>query len=64
MISRIGLVSALTMASRILGLGRDILTSAVFGTSIWNSAFVTAFMIPNLFRRLLGEGALTAALMP
>ncbi|NEQ71164.1 MAG: murein biosynthesis integral membrane protein MurJ, partial [Symploca sp. SIO2D2] len=62
--SRIGLVSALTMVSRFLGLARDVLTSAVFGASIWHSAFVTAFMIPNLFRRLLGEGALTAALMP
>lgn len=40
------------------------LTTAVFGTSALNSAFVTAFTLPNLFRRLLGEGALTAALVP
>lgn len=64
LVSRIGLVSALTMISRILGLGRDMMTSAMLGASVWNSAFVTAFTLPNLFRRMLGEGALTAALMP
>ncbi|MCH6255568.1 murein biosynthesis integral membrane protein MurJ [Puniceicoccaceae bacterium K14] len=64
LLSRIGVVSSLTMVSRVLGLGRDMLTSAVFGTSVWNSAFITAFTLPNLFRRLLGEGVLTAALMP
>lgn len=64
LLSRIGVVSSLTMVSRILGLGRDMLTSAVFGASVWNSAFITAFTLPNLFRRLLGEGVLTAALMP
>lgn len=40
------------------------LTTAVFGASILNSAFITAFTLPNLFRRLLGEGALTAAFIP
>lgn len=64
LISRIGTVSAFTMISRILGLARDMMTSAFLGTSVWNSAFITAFTLPNLFRRLLGEGALTAALMP
>lgn len=52
------------MVSRVLGLGRDILVTAVFGTSALASAFYTAFTLPNLFRRLLGEGALTAALVP
>lgn len=52
------------MMSRVLGLARDVLTAAVFGASALNSAFVTAFTLPNLFRRLLGEGALTAALVP
>lgn len=64
LLSRIGPVSSFTMISRVLGLARDILTSAVFGASVWNDAFITAFTLPNLFRRLLGEGALTAALMP
>ncbi|MDQ8198406.1 murein biosynthesis integral membrane protein MurJ [Pelagicoccus enzymogenes] len=61
---RIGLVSAFTMLSRVVGLLRDMTTSYMLGASVWNSAFITAFTLPNLFRRLLGEGALTAALMP
>ncbi|MGH8017101.1 MAG: murein biosynthesis integral membrane protein MurJ [Opitutaceae bacterium] len=60
----IGTVSGATVLSRVLGLARDMLTTAVFGASALNSAFVTAFTLPNLFRRLLGEGALTAALVP
>ncbi len=60
----IGIVSGVTMASRVLGLGRDMAITAVFGASALASAFVTAFTLPNLFRRLLGEGALTAALVP
>lgn len=52
------------MASRVLGLGRDMAITAVFGAGALASAFVTAFTMPNLFRRLLGEGALTAALVP
>ena len=53
-----------TMVSRVLGLFRDQLIAAVFGATAIGSAFVIAFQIPNLFRRLLGEGALTAAIVP
>ena len=60
----IGVVAGLTVVSRVLGLLRDQLSAAVFGTSALNSAFLTAFRIPNLFRRLLGEGSLTAAFVP
>lgn len=60
----IGIVSGMTMVSRVLGLGRDMAVTAVFGVTALASAFVTAFTLPNLFRRLLGEGALTAALVP
>lgn len=63
-LKHIGIVASATLLSRVLGLGRDIMTTAVFGTSALNSAFVTAFTLPNLFRRLLGEGALTAAFVP
>ena len=59
-----GVISAFTMLSRCLGLVRDILMAGFFGTSIYMSAFVIAFMIPNLFRRLFGEGALSAAFVP
>ena len=63
-LERIGLVAGATMASRVLGLVRDMLTAAAFGTTALASAFYTAFTLPNLFRRLLGEGALTAAFIP
>jgi putative peptidoglycan lipid II flippase len=57
-------VSFLTFISRISGLVRDIFIFSAFGTSELNSAFLFAFSIPNLFRRLLGEGALASALIP
>jgi putative peptidoglycan lipid II flippase len=60
----IGVVSLLTVISRVLGLLRDQLGAAIFGASLLNSAFLTAFRLPNLFRRLLGEGSLTAAFLP
>jgi putative peptidoglycan lipid II flippase len=64
MLKNIFSVSLLTLLSRISGLLRDIFIFATFGTSELNSAFLFAFNIPNLFRRLLGEGALTSALIP
>lgn len=60
----IAVIGISTMGSRILGLVRDILIFAALGTSLWNSAFILAFTLPNLFRRLLGEGALTSAVVP
>ncbi|MEM0967201.1 MAG: murein biosynthesis integral membrane protein MurJ [Verrucomicrobiota bacterium] len=57
-------VSSSTLGSRVLGLFRDILLYAQLGLSQTNSAFLLAFTIPNLFRRLFGEGALSAALIP
>ncbi|MEM7672090.1 MAG: murein biosynthesis integral membrane protein MurJ [Verrucomicrobiota bacterium] len=60
----LGLVSGLTVLSRILGLLRDVVVYALLGTSVYSSAFVLAFTLPNLFRRLLGEGAMTSALVP
>lgn len=57
-------VMALTMVSRVSGMARDAVCSRIFGASpIW-SAFVTAFIAPNLFRRLFGEGAISAAFIP
>ncbi len=63
-LKNIGIVSLLTIVSRFLGLARDLMSAAIFGTVVWMDAFVTAFSLPNLFRRLLGEGALTAAFVP
>ena len=53
-----------TMASRLLGMVREMVYAAFMGDSWVASAFMLAFQVPNLFRRLLGEGALTAAFIP
>lgn len=57
-------VSLLTLASRITGLIRDLLMAAVFGATALTDAFNVAFRIPNLFRRLFGEGAFSQAFVP
>ena len=57
-------VSALTFLSRITGLARDAAMSRVFGVGVVTDAFSFAFMVPNLFRRLFGEGALTSSFLP
>ncbi|MDR1906675.1 MAG: murein biosynthesis integral membrane protein MurJ [Puniceicoccales bacterium] len=57
-------VSFCTFLSRISGLLRDVLIFSELGTGELNSAFLLAFTVPNLFRRLLGEGALNSALIP
>jgi putative peptidoglycan lipid II flippase len=62
--SSIRIVAFSTILSRLTGLLRDMLVYAVFGTSAINSAFIIAFTVPNLFRRFMGEGALTSALVP
>ncbi len=58
------LIATLTLASRILGLGREYVFSHFFGTSELLSAYRIAFMLPNLARRLFGEGALSSAMIP
>jgi len=63
-IKNTAVVSLFTVGSRILGLIRDILIFAALGASRWNDAFILALTLPNLFRRLLGEGALTSAVVP
>lgn len=57
-------MGAATLASRILGMVREMVFAHFMGDSKIAGAFTFAFMIPNLFRRLLGEGALTAAFIP
>ncbi|MGH7200279.1 MAG: lipid II flippase MurJ, partial [Planctomycetaceae bacterium] len=58
------LVSLLTLLSRVLGLARDVGMAVVFGGGPVMDAFSVAFRLPNLARRLFGEGALTAAFLP
>lgn len=57
-------VSLLTLASRVTGLVRDVLMTSVFGVSALTDAFHVAFRIPNLFRRVFGEGAFSQAFVP
>jgi putative peptidoglycan lipid II flippase len=57
-------VGSFVLLSRIFGLIRDIIFASCFGTSLAKSAFDVAFRIPNLFRRLFGEGALSASFIP
>ncbi len=57
-------VGGFTMISRVLGFVRDVLIAALVGTGPIAEAFVIAFRIPNLFRRLFGEGAFNAAFVP
>jgi len=56
--------SALIMSSRVLGMVRDMAMLAFFGMSPLLGAFNIAWVVPNMFRRLLGEGAVAAAIQP
>lgn len=57
-------VGAFTALSRVLGLVREMLQSRLIGAGMEQSAFTLAFAIPNMARKLFGEGALTAAFVP
>ncbi|MFC1497220.1 murein biosynthesis integral membrane protein MurJ [Verrucomicrobiota bacterium] len=57
-------VGVCTGLSRVLGLFRMILMASLFGTSVYASAFFLAWTVPNMFRRLFGEGALSSAFVP
>jgi putative peptidoglycan lipid II flippase len=58
------LIGFLTLISRFFGLGREIVAGHYLGTALVGSSFTVAFVIPNLFRKLFGEGALSAAFIP
>jgi putative peptidoglycan lipid II flippase len=57
-------VGGWTLVSRILGFARDMLIAALIGTGPIADAFFVALKLPNLFRRLFGEGAFNAAFIP
>lgn len=57
-------VGIATAISRVSGYTRDACIAYVFGAGIYSDAFFVAFRIANLFRRLLGEGALTSSFIP
>ena len=60
---RAGIVGLGTLASRVLGLGRDVTLAASFSLA-QTDAFWIAFTLPNAFRQLLAEGAVTSAVVP
>lgn len=64
LLRNLGVVSGFTLLSRVLGFAREILTAARLGAGPASDIFFQAFLIPNTFRRLLAEGAFTAAFVP
>ncbi|MEW5894859.1 MAG: murein biosynthesis integral membrane protein MurJ, partial [Candidatus Omnitrophota bacterium] len=64
LIQSMSVISAGTLASRILGFFRDIILAKFFGTGFRADVFFVAFRIPNLFRDLVGEGAANSAVVP
>jgi len=63
LVRRAGIVGAGTLASRLLGLAREVVLAALF-TRDQTDAFFAAFTIPNALRQLLGEGAISSAVVP
>ncbi|MGA1825830.1 MAG: murein biosynthesis integral membrane protein MurJ [bacterium] len=58
------IISGATLISRILGFVRDMIIAGFFGAGVVVDAFVVAFRLPNLLRRLFGEGSLSASFIP
>src|SRR4051812_30201578 len=63
-VSHAKLIGVITFVSRLLGMARESIAANYFGGGMVYSAFQFAFTVPNLFRKLLGEGALSAAFIP
>ena len=64
MVRSAGLIGIATMASRLLGVAREMALAWVFGAGMQMDAFNVAFRIPNLVRDLFAEGAMSAAFVP
>lgn len=64
MARRAGVVAVFTLGSRVLGFARDAVLGHVFGAGVAQDAFVAAQTIPNVLRRLVGEGTLMIAFVP
>jgi putative peptidoglycan lipid II flippase len=59
-----GVVGSATLLSRVLGFIRDAVIAWYFGAGLSTDVFIAAFRIPNLFRKLFGEGSLSNAFVP
>lgn len=64
MLRALSTVGGFTLMSRVLGLVREIFMAAFLGTSIVTDAFYAALRLPNMFRRIFGEGAFNSAFVP
>jgi putative peptidoglycan lipid II flippase len=65
MLLRSGIIVAFfTLLSRVFGLARELFVASTFGTSLIADCVNVAFKFPNLFRRIFGEGALSAVFIP
>ncbi len=64
MIARLVSVAGFTLLSRITGFVRDILMAAILGQGVLSDAFVVAFLFPNYFRAIFGEGTINPAFLP
>jgi putative peptidoglycan lipid II flippase len=64
MMRRLLSVAGFTLLSRITGFIRDILMAAVLGRGVLSDSFVVAFLFPNYFRAIFGEGTINPAFLP
>ncbi len=64
LLRNVGTISSLTLVSRIAGLAREMIFARVMGANETTDAFLQAFILPNVFRRLFAEGAFSAAFVP
>jgi putative peptidoglycan lipid II flippase len=64
LLSVLAKVSGFTLLSRVTGLARDSMIASAFGATAMTDAFLVAFRIPNLLRRLFAEGAFSQAFVP
>ncbi|MBX7513677.1 murein biosynthesis integral membrane protein MurJ [Qipengyuania sp. GH38] len=64
LLKNVGTIGSLTMVSRIAGMAREMIFSRVLGANAVTDAWLQAFIIPNVFRRLFAEGAFSAAFVP
>jgi len=64
MLRNAGVLSFLTLISRVLGLIREMTKARFLGTGIYSDAFTVSFIIPNFMRRLFAEGSITVAFIP
>jgi putative peptidoglycan lipid II flippase len=64
LVRNLGTIGGLTMVSRVAGMARDMIFARVLGANAVTDAWLQAFIIPNVFRRLFAEGAFSAAFVP